>query len=141
MLLGAGESAQSDGAAASVDAGNAEPARAAEAAEGGDTAAADVAPADADAAVKGVSEPQPSGQGGTPVKNGRGGANGRERRPKVDVQRIAEVRQLPDITAWACIYCFPLAGSLCTHCMFAIAAETRWLACSNMFQCSKCRIQ
>ena len=37
--------------------------------------------------------PQVPGQGGTPVRNGRSGGNGRERRPKVDVQRLTEVRQ------------------------------------------------
>jgi hypothetical protein len=92
LQSGAGDSAQADGDAASANAATAEPAPVAEAAEGGDPAAADTAPADA-VAAKAVSDPQPSGQVGTPAKNGRGGANGRERRPKVDVQRIAEVRQ------------------------------------------------
>lgn len=92
MLSSAGGSPQADGAPADggpTSAAGAEPAPAAEAAEGG---AADAAATHLNAAEAG-SKPQGSAQGGTPAKNGRGSANGRERRPKVDVQRIAEVRQ------------------------------------------------
>ena len=92
--MSAGGSPQTDAAAATgaatVADGEATPA--AETAKGGETAAGDAVTAASSPAQAGA-RPQVPGQGSTPVRNGRSGGNGRERRPKVDVQRLAEVRQ------------------------------------------------
>jgi hypothetical protein len=92
--VSAGESPQPHGAAATSAAtvADGEAAPAAETAKGGETAAGDAVTATSSPAQAGA-RPQVPGQGGTPVRNGRSGGNGRERRPKVDVQRLAEVRQ------------------------------------------------
>jgi hypothetical protein len=57
--------------------------------------------------------PQVPGQGGTPVRNGRSGGNGRERRPKVDVQRLAEVRQhsIVAVMGEPCMTLIPTGGA------------------------------